>query len=94
MKHGVLATSVSSLWAAQVATRAGLGLAVLPCFSADVDRGLQRVGAPDPEWASFLWLLTHPDLRKVARIRAVLDFLAVRLAEKRPLLEGDSARRG
>jgi DNA-binding transcriptional LysR family regulator len=85
---------VSSLWAAQVATRAGFGLAVLPCFSADVDRGLRRVGAPHPEWASSLWLLTHPDLRRVARIRAVLDFLAVRLAEKRPLLEGDSARRG
>jgi len=85
---------VSSLWAAQAAAHAGLGLAVLPCFSADVDRGLRRVGAPRPEWAASLWLLTHPDLRKVARIRAVLDFLAGRLASKRPLLEGGSAGRG
>jgi DNA-binding transcriptional LysR family regulator len=85
---------VSSLWAAQVAARGGLGLAALPCFSADVDRGLRRVGLPRPEWASSLWLLTHPDLRKVARIRAVLDFLAGQLAAKRALLEGDSPRRG
>jgi hypothetical protein len=38
--------------------------------------------------ASALWLLTHPDLRRVARVRAFLDFMAERLAEKRPLLEG------
>jgi hypothetical protein len=37
--------------------------------------------------ASALWLLTHPDLRRVARVRAFLDFMAPRLSAQRDLLE-------
>jgi hypothetical protein len=32
-----------------------------------------------PEPLVLLWLITHPDLRRVARIRAVLDELAAGL---------------
>jgi hypothetical protein len=39
-----------------------------------------------------LWLLTHPDLRRVARIRAVLDFMAGALARQRSLIEGTRSR--
>jgi DNA-binding transcriptional LysR family regulator len=57
--------------AAMIAT--GLGLGVLP---ADQQRqGLVRLFSVDPEFSSDLWLLTHPDLRRVARIRAFLDHL-------------------
>lgn len=41
-----------------------------------------------PELAVSLWLITHPDLRKVARIRAALDVLAAGLVAHRPLLKG------
>jgi hypothetical protein len=37
---------------------------------------------------SALWLLTHDDLKRTARIRATLDFLAGALASERALLEG------
>jgi len=55
----------------------GLGLALLP---ADVAQGtLQHVmtidGVPDNQ----LWLLTHADLRKVARVRALMQFLTLGL---------------
>jgi DNA-binding transcriptional LysR family regulator len=51
----------------------GLGLGVLP---ADQHRrGLVRLFPVEPEFTSDLWLLTHPDLRRVARIRAFSDHL-------------------
>ncbi len=55
------------------AVRAGVGIAVLPCFVAD-DDGLTRLWPPPAELAGELWVLTHRDLRRTPRIRAVLDF--------------------
>lgn len=52
---------------------AGLGLSALP---ADQQRrGLVRLFALEPAFTSDLWLLSHPDLRRVARIRALSDHL-------------------
>ncbi len=78
----------NSLPGIRAAARAGMGVAALPCFFADPDPGLRRIQPPAADMASALWLLTHPDLRRVARIRAVLDFAAAWLADRRPLLEG------
>lgn len=79
---------VNSVAAAIAAARAGIGLATLPCGIADLDPGLTRV-APLPESFTLdLWLLTHEDLRRTARIRAFLDFMAEALAQEAPLLEG------
>jgi hypothetical protein len=38
--------------------------------------------------ASALWLLTHPDLKRVARIRAFLNFMANELVAMRASFEG------
>lgn len=70
------------------AVRAGLGRAVLPCFLGDSDAGLQRVAPPPPELTTELWLLTHPDLQRTARIRALLDLLYDTLRRRRALFEG------
>jgi len=67
------------------AARAGLGLALLPCFLGDSDKGLQRVSAALPELTTELWLLTHPDLQRTARIRALLDFLFDQLRRQQDL---------
>lgn len=67
---------------------AGLGFAVLPCYLADGEDGLQRIGAPIDELAIDLWLLTHQDLRQTARVRAFLDFIADAITADRDLLEG------
>jgi DNA-binding transcriptional LysR family regulator len=76
-------------WMSQLAAvRGGLGLAALPCFLADPLPGLVRVLPPEPAMASELWLLTHPDLRRTARVRAFMDALARSLRRERPLLEG------
>lgn len=78
----------SSLLALQYAARAGLGLAPLPCYMGDADPALRRAAAPMPEFETGLWLLTHPDLRRVARIRAFLDFMAPALAACGQLFAG------
>src|SRR3954453_7748954 len=78
----------SSLTALCAAARAGIGVAPLPCFVGDLEPGLVRVLPPVTEMASVLWLLTHPDLRRTARVRAVLDLLARRFARLRGLLGG------
>lgn len=63
------------------AVRAGTGLAALPCLVADRDPDLIRCLPPSPNVPRRgLWLLTHERLRHVPRVRAVLDFLAPRLA--------------
>lgn len=80
----------SSLTGLQAAARAGIGLAALPCFMGDPDPRLARVLPPVPEMASSLWLLTHPDLRRTARVRVVLDALAGHVSRLRRLLEGSA----
>lgn len=78
----------NSLLALRAAAAAGLGLAILPCYVGDTEPQLVRVGDPLGELAAELWLLTHPDLRRVARIRAVLDGLAALIGPLRPLFAG------
>ncbi|OAN75413.1 LysR family transcriptional regulator [Sulfitobacter sp. EhC04] len=62
--------SVLSIFAA---VRSGIGVAVLPCYLADACAELVRLGDPIDDVAVDLWILTHPDLRRTARVRAVLD---------------------
>lgn len=56
--------------------RAGMGLTILPAFIADQEPDLIRCIPPKSEDTTGLWLLTHERLRRVPRIRIVLDFLA------------------
>ncbi|MDH5694437.1 MAG: LysR substrate-binding domain-containing protein, partial [Gammaproteobacteria bacterium] len=68
--------------------RLGMGVVILPCFLGDTDPGLVRVGEPLENPVPDLWVLTHPDLRNTARVRALLIHLYEFLLEKKELLEG------
>lgn len=70
------------------AAQAGAGLAVLPCYLADRDATLRRIGVPVRELAVDLWLLTHKDLRKAARIRAFMDFAFEEISARKGSLAG------
>ena len=74
------------------AAQAGLGLAALPCYLADLSRTLVRVHRPIPEMETALWILTHEDLRHTARIRELTEFASRALGQRRRLLEGGQAR--
>ena len=54
---------------------AGIGIGVLPCFRADRLPDLVRLSEPMPDMDLNLWALTHPQLRQVVRVQALLRFL-------------------
>ena len=56
--------------------RSGLGVAAVPDFLAASDAELVRCFTPDVATQSEIWLVTHERLRRVPRVRALMDFLA------------------
>ena len=79
----------SSFVAVEEAARAGMGLALLPCYMADRLPDLVRLRPPIPELATDFWLLVHEDLRRTARVRAFIDFVSAEMAKLRPRIEGE-----
>jgi DNA-binding transcriptional LysR family regulator len=70
------------------AAAAGIGLALVPCFIGGATEGLAQLAPADPTLESGLWLLTHPDLRATARVRAFMDFAAAEIGKQRKAIEG------
>ena len=70
------------------AVRSGAGLAVMPCYLADQDPRLRRVGGVLTEITTEQWLLVHRDLRALPRVRAVMDALVELFQRHRHVLEG------
>jgi DNA-binding transcriptional LysR family regulator len=70
------------------AVQAGTGIGPLPCFIADSNPDLVRLSDINPDFSAGLWLLTHPDLRQSARVRAFMDFMAAEIAKQKRWIEG------
>lgn len=71
------------------AVESGLGLGLLPCFIGAQLANVVRIAAIRPNSETGMWVLTHPDLKKAARVRAFLDYYGAELARKRRLIEGE-----
>lgn len=72
--------SVDSLLGMASAVEAGMGMGMLLGLLADGKPGLVRLAPPDPALDTEVWILTHPDLRRVNRIRSFTDFLYASLS--------------
>ena len=71
------------------AAKAGIGLALLPCYLGDEDADLARaLPGPVPDLAGELWIVTHADLKLTARVRAFFDIVGEGLAREHSLFEG------
>jgi len=70
------------------AAKAGIGLAVLPCYIGDREPELRRASPKLLPLRPELWLITHRDLRHAARIRAFFDVVAPGIQRFKTLLEG------
>ncbi len=70
------------------ATRAGLGCGIICCFIADPLPDLGRVLIKEIDHAREIWLVTHADINKSARIRTVFDYLGKALEEDADRLKG------
>ena len=56
--------------------RAGLGKGLLPERVAEGDTSMRRLEGYSPGLSRELWLITHPELKRLPRIRTVTDWLA------------------
>ena len=65
----------NNVMATLAATTQGHGVAPLPCFLGDAESSLVRVTEPLEELTMGLWILTHPDLRTTARVKALMRYL-------------------
>lgn len=66
-----------------------MGLTAVPCLAADGYGDLVRATKRPPDPSRDIWILTHQDLRKTARIRAFMEFAEKVLREHKPALLGE-----
>ncbi|MFT5114704.1 MAG: DNA-binding transcriptional LysR family regulator [Parasphingorhabdus sp.] len=80
---------IDDMSAMQSMVQCGLGVSVLPCYIADRDPLLQRLH-PDilSESTISLWVLHHPDVRRVYRLRLFVKFLKDLIKDDLDLIEG------
>jgi len=79
----------NSLLALVNALKGGIGAGIIPYLVGDNEPGLVRISPSIPEMKTQLWLLTHMDLRKTARIRLLMESLFEGLSLKKGLIEGE-----
>lgn len=80
---------VDSVAAMQSMVQSGLGVTVLPCYVADRDERLRRAEPePLPNGKLDLWILHHPDIRSVYRVRLFADFITDLIMSDLDLFEG------
>jgi DNA-binding transcriptional LysR family regulator len=70
-----VAYQINEITAMQAAVEAGLGIGFLPTWKGEADETLEMVAPPRPEWAAPLWLVSHVDLARTAKVRMVTSFL-------------------
>lgn len=77
---GVFRTNSANV--ANAAIRAGFGIALGPNFYRQAALDFVRLKV-DPPFNAILWLVTHEETNRSARVRAVVDFLKARFAQDR-----------
>lgn len=89
-----IALRVDDLTSMHHAVSAGYGIARMPCFFPDAfqhdDVVRLPIFQPKSDWG--VWLLSHVDLRKTARINHCKNFLTDTLIERIPLITGELSR--
>jgi DNA-binding transcriptional LysR family regulator len=71
------------------AARAGIGFVLLPCYLGDPEPGLVRaLETPAAVLTRELWIVTHADLKKTARVRAFFGIVGEGLASRQSLFAG------
>jgi molybdate transport repressor ModE-like protein len=85
--HRRIAFRANDAPALQSAAEAGLGLAALPCLLADASPTLRRVTTLGFSRCD-VFLVAHEQMRRIARVRAVSDFVIDLFARHRTLIAG------
>jgi DNA-binding transcriptional LysR family regulator len=76
---GNICLRCDSFVAIRMVAEAGMGLALLPGFLGDASQTLVKLDAPTRELTTGLWILTHPDLARSARVNAFIEHFSAAL---------------
>ncbi len=79
----------SSLTVLVSAVKAGYGIAMLPSYVGDSEPSLRRLSHDDDRHLGDLWLLSHPDLRSNARLKACRQAISRAFDAQSWLFDGD-----
>ena len=79
----------NSFMAMAAAMEAGVGAGILSCFTAANLRGVVRLTPPIDAIEWRYWVLTHPELRSVARVATVYAYIRESFAALQPLFAGE-----
>lgn len=71
------------------AVQAKMGIARMPCFLGERTKGMRRVPGIEAQPYSDIWVLTHPDLQKLPRVRVFMKFVSDALKDKEGLFLGE-----
>jgi DNA-binding transcriptional LysR family regulator len=83
-----IACRADSFLAMAAAVKAGVGVGLLSCFTAERLGGLTRLTPPIDSLDWGYWVLTHPELRRVARVATVYAYIRESFAALQPLFAG------
>jgi len=78
----------NSLLALESAVREGFGIGAYSCLQAEGDENLVRLFRDYSVFSTDLWLVSHAELRRSARIRAMYDFLSDLLSSHKKAFAG------
>ncbi|MEQ8395344.1 LysR family transcriptional regulator [Thalassobaculum sp.] len=76
------------------AARMGVGIALVPCMVAEGVQGVVRLLPDEAIPGVDLWLLVHRDLARLAKVRAVLDFIYDRAQSEADRIAGRLVQAG
>lgn len=72
--HATIVCRYDAVLSLHAAVKTGGGVAFLPCVYGDKGNDLVRLLGPGEGFSYDLWVLTHPDLARTARIKAFLQY--------------------
>ncbi|MCW2235972.1 LysR family transcriptional regulator [Azospirillum canadense] len=79
----------NSVQAQLAAAKGGFGAALLPCWLAAEEAGLEQLPTTAPPLVREAWLVVHRDRKDVPRVRAVIDHIVELFEAERALLAGE-----
>ncbi len=74
-RHRKIVYRTNSSMAMLEATRAGLGISLLPSYIASTEPKLKMLDVPSLNSYLDFFIVFHPDMRRIPRVRALIDFL-------------------
>lgn len=64
------------------AIKAGMGIAPLSCWQANMESELVPMLAPPEAWDGNLWLVTHRDMHRTSKVQAFTSFIKQKFVEE------------